>query len=137
VESGRRDGFAMILMLLVMLSPLIGMPVFWFLPLTQALPIYLFLFALFAGTMWVMRDAMKRPPMTGAEYLIGKTAKVVSRSTLGYGPPYIVRVLGELWSAHCLDSLHSGDAVIIVSVQGNSMQVERKSRPDVIPESRS
>ncbi|MBE0603815.1 MAG: NfeD family protein [Deltaproteobacteria bacterium] len=126
----------MILMLLAMFAPAIGLPVFWFLPFTQALPIYLFLLVLFAGTMWAMRDAMKRPPMTGAECLIGRTAIVVSRSTLGYGAPYIVRLLGELWSAYCRDSLHSGDAVIVVSVKGNSVRVERKDDAEVFPGSR-
>lgn len=44
----------------------------------------------------------------------------------------MVRVLGELWSARCDEPLQPGDAVIIVSVQGNSMFVERKNQPDVI-----
>jgi len=127
----------MILMLLAMLAPVIGAPVFWLLPFTQALPIYLVLLLLFAGTMWAMRDAMKRPPMTGAGCLIGRTAIVVSRSTLGYGPPYVVRLLGELWSAYCRDSLHSGDAVIIVSVEGNRVRVERKGNAEGFPGSRS
>ncbi len=79
-----------------------------------------------------MHDAMRRPPMTGASSLIGRTAEVVSRSTQECGPPYVVRVLGELWSADCRDRLHSGDAVIILSVHGNSMQVEPKGKPDDI-----
>ncbi len=131
----------MVLMLLVMLLPIAGVPVFWFLPLGQALPIYLFFLLLFAGMMWVMRGAMKRPGMAGPECLIGKTAEVVSRSSMEYGPPFIVRVFGELWSARCDDTLdktlQSGDAVIIVSVQGNSVFVERKKNPDVIPDARS
>lgn len=127
----------MILMLLVMLLPIAGVPVFWFLPLGQVLPIYLFFLLLFAGMMWVMRGAMKRPRMTGPECLIGKTAEVVSRSSMEYGPPFIVRVFGELWSARCDEPLQPGDAVIIVSVQGNSVFVERKKKPDVIPDARS
>jgi len=122
----------MILMLLAMFSPVIGVPVFWILPFTQALTIYLFLLALFAGTMWAMHDAMHRPPRTGAQFLVGRTARVVSRSTLEYGPRYMIRVLGELWSADCRESLHSGDTVIIVSVHGNSMQVEPTGRRDAI-----
>jgi len=118
----------MILMLLAMFSPVIGAPVFWILPFTQALTIYLFLLALFAGTMWVMRDAMKRPPMTGAQSLIGSTARVMSRSTREYGPPYVVRILGELWFADCRDGLHPGDEVVIVSIRGNRMKVEPKGK---------
>jgi len=137
VEFGGKDGFAMILMLLVMFLPIIGLPVFWILPFGQALPIYLFFLLLFAGMMWVMRGAMKRPGMAGPECLIGKTAEVVSRSSMEYGPPFMVRVFGELWSARCDDTLQLGDAVLIVSVQGNSVFVERKNKPDVISDARS
>ena len=126
----------MILMLLAMFSPVIGLPVFWILPLTQAVTSYLFLLALFAGTMWTMHDAMHRPPRTGVQPLVGRTASVVSRTTLAYGPPYIVRVLGELWSANCRDRLHSGDTVIIVSVHGNSVEVEPRRELDAIAEPR-
>jgi membrane protein implicated in regulation of membrane protease activity len=122
----------MILMLLAMFSPVIGIPVFWILPFTKALTVYFFLLVLFTGTMWAMHDAMKRPPMTGAESLVGQTASVLSRSTLAYGPPYVVGVFGELWSAYCRDSLHPGDTVIIVSVHGNSVEVEPKGLRDAI-----
>ncbi|MGE5247813.1 MAG: NfeD family protein [Verrucomicrobiota bacterium] len=114
----------MILMLLVMFLPLIGAPVFWILPLAEALPTYALFLLLFTGTMWVMHGAMKRPKMIGAEALIGKTAEVMSRSSLGYGPPYLVRVPGELWSAECEDPLHEGEAVVIRSVHGNTLVVE-------------
>ncbi|MGE5189941.1 MAG: NfeD family protein [Gemmatimonadota bacterium] len=123
----------MIFMLLIMFLPVIGLPVFWVLPIGQAAPIYLVGLLLFAGMMWLMRGAMKRPRMTGAECLVGKTAEVVARSTLGYGPQFVVRVFGELWSARCDDALQRGDSVVIVSVQGNCVVVARRS---VQPEQR-
>lgn len=123
---GRRDGFAMILMPLVMLLPVIGLPVFWILPFGEALPTYLFLVSFFAGMMWVMRRTMKYPRMTGSEPMMGKTAEVVSRTSLGYGPSYMVRVLGELWSADSEEILQIGETVRIVSVQGNRLFVKRK-----------
>ena len=115
----------MILMLLVMFLPMIGVPVFWILPFGQALPIYLCFVALFAAMMWLMRGAMIRPRMTGAECLVGKTAEVVSKTSLGYDPPYMIRILGELWSADSEDILQIGETVKIVSVQGNRVLVKR------------
>jgi hypothetical protein len=84
---GGKDGFAMILMPLVMLLPITGLPVFWAFPFGEELPIYLFFVFLFSGMMWVMHRTMNYPRMTGAESLTGKTAEVVSRTSLGYGPP--------------------------------------------------
>lgn len=115
----------MILMPIVMLSPIIGLPVFWILPFGEALPIYLFLASLFAGMMWGMHRTMKYPRMIGAESLLGKTAEVVSKTSLGYVPPYMIRILGELWSADSKDLLQIGETVKIVSVQGNSVLVKR------------
>ena len=127
----------MILMPLVMLSPVIGLPIFWILPFGDAFPIYLALVSLFAGLMWVMHSTMKSPPLTGAGPLLGKTAEVVSRTTLGYVPPYMIRILGELWSADSEDSLQPGETVRIVSVQGNSVHVKRMTGNNGIADSRS
>jgi len=127
---GGRDGFAMILMPLVMLLPVIGLPVFWVFPFGQALPIYLFFVSLFAGMMWVMHRTMHYPRMTGAESLTGKTAEVVSRTSLGYGPPYIVRILGELWSADSKETLHIGEKVTVICVKGNSVLVKHGNTKD-------
>lgn len=118
----------MILMPFVMLLPVIGLPIFWVLPFAEALSTYLFLVFLFAGMMWLMHRTMKYPPLTGAEPLLGKTAEVVSKTSLGYVPPYMIRILGELWSADSEDSLQLGDTVMIVSVQGNSVLVKRANQ---------
>jgi membrane protein implicated in regulation of membrane protease activity len=121
---GGKDGFAMILMPLVVLLPITGLPVFWAFPFGEELPIYLFFVFLFSGMMWVMHRTMNYPRMTGAESLMGKTAEVVSRTSLGYGPPYMVRILGELWSADSNETLHIGEKVTVICVQGNSVLVK-------------
>jgi len=63
------------------------------------------------------------------------------RDERGDIPAVLLRISGELWSARCdntlENTLQSDDAVIIVSVQGNSVFVERKNNPDVIPDARS
>lgn len=127
----------MIFMPFVMLLPIIGLPVFWIMSFGEALPLYLLLASLFAGMMWVMHRTMKYPPMTGAESLLGKTAEVVSKTSLGYAPPYMIRILGELWSAYSEDLLQIGETVKIVSVQGNSVLVQRANLNDGIVDSKS
>ncbi len=122
---GRREGFEMILVPLVMILPIIGLWLFRILPFGQALPIYLSFILLFAGMMWVMRSTMNQPRETGAESLLGETAEVVFRSSLGYGAPYMVRILGEVWSADSDEVLHVGETVRIVSLRGNRVQVRR------------
>ncbi len=89
----------MVLMPIVMLLPIIGLPIFWILTFGEAIPIYLFFVSLSAGMMWVMHRAMKSPRMTGSEFLMGKTGEVVSNTRLDYVPPYMIWILGELWSA--------------------------------------
>ncbi|MEJ2695749.1 MAG: NfeD family protein [Candidatus Sulfobium sp.] len=118
----------MVLMPLLMFLPLLALPIFWLLPLAEALPIYLCLVALSAAMMWVMRKTMKMPSRTGAEYLVGREAKVVSRSGPGYGTQYQVRVDGELWSARSSDALAPGDSVTVAEIKSNVLIVERKSK---------
>lgn len=125
----------MILMPFVMLSPVIGLPIFWILPFGDAFPIYLFLVSLFAGMMWVMHRTMHYPRLTGSDPLLGKTAEVVSRTSLGYVPPYMIRILGELWSADSEDCLQPGETVRIVSVHGNSVLVKRMTANNSIADS--
>jgi membrane protein implicated in regulation of membrane protease activity len=114
----------MVLMPLLMFLPLLALPIFWLLPLAEALPIYLCLVALSVAMMWVMRKTMMMPSRTGAEYLVGMEAKVVYRSGLGYGTQYLVRVDGELWSARNSDLLEAGGSVIITAVKSNTLMVK-------------
>lgn len=117
----------MVLMPLLMFLPLIALPIFWLLPLTKALPIYLCLVALSAVMMLVMRKTMKMPARTGREYLIGREAEVVSPSRQGDWAEYLVRADGELWSAHSSDLLEVGESVTIKAVKSNALIVERKA----------
>ena len=112
-------------MVILMLLPLIALPVFWYLPLRQAIALYA-ISVLIAGVMhWLMHSAKKRPVVTGAESLIGKDAEVVSRSDR-YRTSYQVRVKNELWSADSEEDLESGETVIITAVKGNRLSVKHK-----------
>jgi len=115
----------MILMPILMFLPLLALPVFWLLPLKPAIIIYLCIVTLSAAMFRAMRKAKKLPPMTGAEYLVGKDAKVVSKSPPEHAAPYLVRLDGELWSAESEDILRPGERVIIEAVKSNFLVVKK------------
>jgi membrane protein implicated in regulation of membrane protease activity len=115
----------MVLMPILMLLPLLALPVFWLLPLTQAIAIYLCVVLLSAAMFRIMRKAKKLPPMTGAEYLVGKDAKVVSKSPPEHAVPYLVRLDGELWSADSSDILQPGERVKITAVKSDCLIVKK------------
>jgi membrane protein implicated in regulation of membrane protease activity len=118
------EGKPMPVMAILMLLPLIALPVFWYLPLPQAIAIYA-IAVLISGVMhWIMHSSMKRPVVTGAESLIGRDAEVVSRSNQ-YRTSYQVRVKHELWSADSEEELECGETVVITAVKGNRLVVKR------------
>jgi membrane protein implicated in regulation of membrane protease activity len=111
----------------VLLLPLLGLPLFWLLPLGYALPINIATWLATPFLYRVIRRAMIRPAKDGFQSLIGTTAEVVSKSETGLSAKYLVRVQGEgeLWSAYSTDALDIGEWVNIVSVRGISLVVER------------
>jgi membrane protein implicated in regulation of membrane protease activity len=118
--------FMPLLMLVLMLLPLIALPVFWLLPLAQAIPLYA-LSVLVAGAMfWFMRESMKQRAVTGAEGLIGRDAKVVSQSRSSNEQAYVVEVKGELWTATSADAVTVGETVRITAMDGIRLIVKRK-----------
>jgi len=70
---------------------------------------------------WI-RLSRRRRPTTGAEALVGAKGVAVSDCL----PEGQVRVAGELWSAVCPDGARAGEAVVVESVSGLTLQVHRK-----------
>ncbi len=111
----------------VLLLPLVGLPLFWLLPLGYALPINIAVWLATPFLFRLIRRAMIRPVKDGFQSLVGTTADVVSRSGTGRSARYLVRVQGEgeLWSAYSTDALEIGEWVNIVAVKGIGVVVER------------
>jgi membrane protein implicated in regulation of membrane protease activity len=118
----------MIVMLILMLLPILAIPVFWFLPLGQAVIVYLLSLLLSGWMFWLMRRNKKYPVTTGREGLIGREAEAISTSTIGRKTAYTVRVEGELWTARSSDTLKQGETVIIIAVDGSILNVKRKKQ---------
>lgn len=116
----------MLIMFILMFLPVFALPVFWLLPLGQAVAAYLASLLISGSMMWLMHGTMRRPAATGIESLIGKRVEVVAQSRQGDRAVYTVRVEGELWSARSLDILEPGDKVVISTVDGNTLTVKRQ-----------
>ena len=113
-------------MFILMVLPLIALPVFWFLPLAQDIPIYLVCVSLSVWMFWLMRRNKKYRVVTGREGLIGQEAEVVSKSNIRGKAEYTIHVEGELWTARSYEGVQPGEKVIITGVEGSTPIVKRK-----------
>ena len=114
---------------LVLLMPILGLPLFWLLPLGYALPTNVALWLIAAFLYWLIRKAMRKPIQDGFRSLIGTKAEVVSKGAPAHSAKYLVRAKGEgeLWSAYSADALDIGEQVNIVAVRGIGVVIERRS----------
>lgn len=110
---------------LILLMPLLGLPLFWLLPIGYALPINIALWLISAFLYRLIRKAMRKPIQDGFQSLIGTQAEVVSKRALAHSARYLVRARGELWSAYSAEALDIGEWVNIVAVRGIGIVVER------------
>jgi membrane protein implicated in regulation of membrane protease activity len=116
----------MIVMVILMALPLLAIPVFWLLPLGQAIVVYLIALALSGGMYWIMARNHKRPVVTGKESLIGREVEIDAISRNGSRPTYTLKTEGELWTARSPDALKVGDKVIITASEGSALIIRRK-----------
>ncbi len=120
---------------LILLMPVLGLPLFWLLPLGYALPINVVIWLISAFLYRLIHRAMMKPIQDGFQSLIGTEAEVVSKRALAHSARYLVRTQGELWSAYSADAPEIGEWVNIVAVKGVGVVVERAepvSRPGEI-----
>lgn len=104
----------MLLMMLIMAFPLIGITLFFVLPLKISLPVYIAGAAVSIFYHRVMMRSQKLRVVTGHRGMIGRTATVISwRSDHG-----TVRCLGEFWNARTEDggSASPGSQTLVVGV---------------------
>lgn len=110
---------------LILFMPLLALPIFWFMPLNLAIPIYTVIVLISGLSYRLIRKSMKKRPETGTESLIGAEAEVISRLKPGDHAQYLVRSQGELWSARSPNVLHPGETVNIEAVDGITLMVKR------------
>jgi membrane protein implicated in regulation of membrane protease activity len=106
---------------LLLLMPLVALPLFWFLPITIAAPIYAGVVALSAWLYVYVFKAWLRPVVTGKEYIINSTGEVIDAQ----GNRVHVRVHSEIWSAESSDTLQPGDRIIVTGLESLTLKVEK------------
>ena len=97
---------------LIFLAPILALPVFWLLPLSLALPIYLAVVGATALVLWPVVRAMRRPLLNGAEGMIGARGEVLT----ALSPTGLVRCQGEVWSATADEAVAPGERVWVTDV---------------------
>ena len=109
----------------VILLPILGIAVFWLMPVGFAIPGYLVILLLCGLVYWATIRAMRKRPVTGRESLVGDTARVVSELGPEDRVQYEVEAQGALWSANSPDVLKRGKTVHIMAVDGLTLTVRR------------
>ena len=96
----------------IFVLPLIGLVLFWLLPLEQALLYYSLILVVCAVLYWLMWKDMQRPATTGVEGMIGGKAEVIQN---GNGTLKVYS-RGEVWDAISSENLSVGERVEITGV---------------------
>ncbi|MBE0625756.1 MAG: hypothetical protein IH606_13190 [Burkholderiales bacterium] len=107
--------------------PLVGLSVFWFLPLPVALPMFLLIGAATAAFYWYLYKGNGRPVLTGAEEMKRAVGEVLATN----GRLADVWVHSELWSARYEGELRAGDLVQVVGMEGLCLRVRKFARAPV------
>jgi membrane protein implicated in regulation of membrane protease activity len=110
---------------LIIMLPIVGIIVFFLLPLSAAIPVYLVILLASGLAYWSVARAMRRRPKTGREGLIGATARVISHVQPGGNARYLVRTQGELWGADSPDALREGEVVTVTGIDGLKLRVQQ------------
>jgi membrane-bound serine protease (ClpP class) len=97
---------------LTLLLPLVGLGVFWLLPLPLAIPAYLAILFVSAAVYVLAVRAMHRAVETGAEGMAQRVGEVLD----GNGTRGRVEVEGEIWNAVAAEPLHKGERIEVVGV---------------------
>lgn len=112
---------------LILLMPLLTLPIFWLVPLSIAIPIYIAIVMMSVLFYWLVMKTMTKPATVGAESLIGSAAEVVSRLKTRSRAQYLVKMGGEIWSARSPDVLYPGETATITAIDGVRLIVARNS----------
>lgn len=109
---------------LILMLPVIALPVFWFLPMAIAGPVYGAASALAGVVYYFTWKTGRRPVAIGRERLVGMQARV-----LGTEPALRVELDGEAWRAKSSDALTAGDVVRVDEARDLTLHVSRAAVP--------
>lgn len=111
---------------LVLMLPVVALPVFWFLPLAVAAPVYGAASALAGVVYYFTWKTGRRPVAIGRERLVGMTVRVLETE-----PALRVEMGGEAWRARSPDALAKYDPVRVDGIDGLTLRV-RSAKPESV-----
>lgn len=114
---------------IILLMPVLAIPLFWFLPLFVAVPVYGVILVASGWVYYLAIRVMRRPVGTGIEALMHSTGEVVDKE----GDLFHVRVQSEIWNAESMDKLRPGDRIEVIGVKGLRLKVRCLSETGVAP----
>ena len=113
---------------LILALPVLGLAVFFVLPLPAALPLYAVVAVASALMYTAILRALRQPPVTGLESMVGAPAHVIESLV----PEGVIRYMGELWRAAADEPIERGTRVWIAQVErrpeGMTVVVQREPR---------
>ncbi|MFQ6671773.1 MAG: NfeD family protein [Candidatus Tectimicrobiota bacterium] len=106
---------------LILMLPLLGLGLFYILPLAWALPLYGAVLLVSAILYGLIFQAYRRPVACGWEAMVGKEAEAAE----SFQDRGRVRYHNVLWKARSPEPLATGERATIVGVQGMTLLVQR------------
>jgi membrane-bound serine protease (ClpP class) len=107
------------------LMPILGLPLFWILDFSIALPLYLGILALSGVVMVLTMQSIRKPPSSGIEGMRGDMAEVVE----ALHPQGKVCYHNHFWYAKAREPIDVGERVRIVGNEGLCLLVTKLSQP--------
>ncbi len=115
------------LMPIIMVSPLWGLLLFYYLPAGDALIYYIVILMIAAYCHYLMMWSMHATPRTGLDAMIGEKARAIR----DIDPEGKVELRGEIWSAVSANGrIPAGEPVRIVAARKLILTVSRLEGPD-------
>ncbi|MEX0806894.1 MAG: NfeD family protein [Candidatus Binatia bacterium] len=107
--------------------PVVGLVLFWLLPLEQAMLFYSLILAASGILLWLLWKDFRKPVTAGVEGMIGQKAEVIQNSNA------TVKVFfkGEIWDAVSQEDLSVGQRVEITRMEGMRLVVRLPNRSSV------
>jgi membrane protein implicated in regulation of membrane protease activity len=106
----------------LLLLPILGLPLFFFLPWQEAWILYSIICLLSAALYWLIWRAQCQPVTTGIEGMMGGIGTVFRCSE---GKPKVF-YRGEIWEVICKESLSLGERIEIIGFEHTRLIVRRK-----------
>ena len=114
---------------LLLLLPVLALPVFWLLPLSDAGPLYAEVVVVSVFVYLFVWKAWRKPLANGTQNLIGTTGRVVR-----VGPRNVMLQLGgELWTADVEGApLSVGERATVVAIRGLRLTARSASQDEPV-----